>query len=136
MSHKTIRSIYEKRLSAWAASKGLRVTCQNVAFTPAEGETYLAAFVLPAGTDSITLGGDHKSYTGVFQVNVVTPAGSGSGAAESLVYELAELFPLYLRLIQGDFGVLVMTPVDPGPGVTGDTTYTVSASFQYRADTD
>lgn len=136
MSHKIIRSIYEQRLAAWAAGQSLRVAYQNVSFEPAEGETYLAAFTLPAGTDSDTLAGDHKMYTGLFQVNVVTPAGNGPGAAESLVDDLAALFPIYLRLSQGDFTVTVMTPVDPGTGIVGDTTYSVPAFFQYRADTE
>ncbi|QKZ05826.1 phage tail terminator-like protein [Pseudomonas eucalypticola] len=136
MSHKIIRSIYEQRLAAWATGQGLRVAYQNVSFEPAGDETYLAAFTLPAGTDSNTLAGDHKLYTGLFQVNVVTPAGNGPGTAESLVDDLASLFPIYLRLSQGDFTVTVMTPVDPGTGIVGDTTYSVPASFQYRADTE
>ncbi|MBD1602079.1 phage tail terminator-like protein [Pseudomonas typographi] len=136
MSHRLIRSLFEARLAAWAAGRdpSLRIAYQNVSFTPAADETYLAAFTLPAVTASNTLGGDDRLYTGVLQVNVVTPAGNGSGSAASIVDELAALFPLYLKLMQGDFGVLVLTPVDPGPGITADTTYTIPASFQYRAD--
>jgi hypothetical protein len=29
---------------------------------------------------------------------------------------------------------MVLTPVGPGPAIVDDTTLTVSASFQYRAD--
>lgn len=50
--------------------------------------------------------------------------------------ELATLFPLYLRLNRADFEVIVLTPVEPSPGIPDDTTYTVAASFQYRADTN
>jgi hypothetical protein len=136
MSHKIIRSLYEQRLAAWAATQGLRVAYQNVSFEPADGETYLAAFTLPAGTDSDTLSGDHKQYTGLFQVNAVTPAGNGPGAAEGLAEAIAAQFPLYLRLSQDEFTAIVMTPVEPGPGISDDLTYTVSARFQYRADTE
>jgi hypothetical protein len=136
MSHKIIRSLFEMRLAAWAADRGLRVAYQGVNFTPASDETYLSAFMLPAGTNTETLAGDHRVYTGVFQINVVTPVGNGTGDAEGLVDELAELFPAFLRLMQDTFEVIVMTPVEPGPPITGDTTLTVSASFQYRADTD
>ncbi|HEX8591750.1 MAG TPA: phage tail terminator-like protein [Pseudomonas sp.] len=136
MSHLTIRLLYQQRLAAWAADKALRVAYQGAEFVPEVDETYLSCFALPAGTDTNTLAGDHRVYTGVFQINVVTPVGNGSGDAEGLVEELADVFPAYLRLAQGDFEVIVLTPVEPGPVITVDTTLSVSASFQYRADTE
>lgn len=136
MSHKVIRSLFEQRLTAWAEDRDLRVAYQGDTFDPETDEIYLAAFTLPAGTNTNTLSGDHRVYTGVFQVNVVTPAGNGTGDAEGLVDELGELFPAYLRLQQGEFEVLVLTPVEPGPPIQADNTLTVSASFQYRADTN
>ncbi|NAT28059.1 hypothetical protein CVE22_10180, partial [Pseudomonas syringae pv. actinidiae] len=80
---------------------------QGVSFTPEADETYLAAFMLPAGTD--TLSGDHRVYTGLFQINVVTSAGNGTGEAEGIVDDIASLFPAYLRLKQDAFEVLVLT---------------------------
>lgn len=136
MTHATIRLIYQQRLAEWAAIKGLQVAYQGVQFDPPEGETYLRAFLLPAGTDSNTLAGDHKAYTGVFQVSIVTPSGYGPTQAETLADEIGELFPIFLRQRRGEFEVMVLTPVEPGPGITDDITYTVAASFQYRADTD
>ncbi|PHN79899.1 phage tail terminator-like protein [Pseudomonas syringae] len=136
MSHKIIRSLFEQRLTVWAGGRKLKIAYQGVSFTPEADETYLAAFMLPAGTGTDTLSGDHRVYTGVFQVNVVTPAGNGTGEAEGLVDDIAALFPAYLRLKQDAFEVLVLTPVEPGPPITGDSTLTVSASFQYRADTN
>jgi len=138
MSHKTIRQIYETRLAAWAAAKSpvLRIAYQGVAFTQAPGETYLAAFLLPAGTYSATLGGDHKAYTGLFQINVVTPAGTGTGKAESIVDELAALFPLNDRYTKSGLTVMTLTPVEPGPDIEAGSNLNVSASFQYRADTN
>ncbi|MCF9000472.1 phage tail terminator-like protein [Pseudomonas syringae] len=136
MSHRIIRSLFETLLTTWAAARSLRIAYQGVSFTPEPDKTYLSAFTLPAGTGTNTLGGDHRVYTGVFQVNVVTPAGNGTGEAEGLVDDIAALFPAYLRLKQDAFEVLVLTPVEPGPPIIGDSTLTVSASFQYRADTN
>ena len=136
MSHKIIRSLFEQRLTAWAGGRNLRIAYQGVSFTPETEETYLAAFMLPAGTGTDTLSGDHRGYTGLFQINVVIPAGNGTGEAEGLVDEISALFPAYLRLKQDSFEVLVLTPVEPGPPIIGDTTLTVSASFQYRSDTN
>jgi hypothetical protein len=134
MSHQIIRRIYEQRLAAWAAPRGLRIAYQGVAFEPSDGETYLRTFTLPAGTDTQTLEGTDRVYTGVLQISVVTPAGNGTGDAEGLIDDLDDLFPTYLRLQQGDFEVMVLTPVEPGPAIVDDTTLTVPASFQYRAD--
>lgn len=136
MSHQIIRSLLEQRLTAWAVGRGLRVAYQGVSFEPQPDETYLSAFLLPAGTDTNTLSGDHRLYTGVFQINIVTPVGNGTGDAEGLVDEIGTLFPAYLRLRRDDFVVVVLTPVEPGPPIQADTTLTVSASFQYRADTN
>jgi hypothetical protein len=138
MSHKLIRQIYEGRLAAWAAARApvLRIAYQGVPFTPTPGETYLEAFVLPAGTTSESLGGDHKAYTGVFQVSVVMPAGGGTGKSEGIVDELAALFPLFDRYSKAGLTVVTMTPVEQGPGIPDGSNWTVSASFQYRADTN
>ncbi|WP_460044116.1 phage tail terminator-like protein [Pseudomonas sp. S2_H01] len=134
MSHQIIRRIYEQQLAAWAAPRSLRIAYQGVAFEPGADETYLRAFTLPAGTDTQTLKGADRVYTGVFQMSIVSPAGNGTGDAEGLVDDLDELFPAFLRLQQADFEVMVLTPVEPGPAIVDDTTLTVSASFQYRAD--
>lgn len=138
MSHRTIRQIYEARLTAWAAARSpaLRIAYQGVEFTPASGETYLAAFTLPAGTTSESLGGDHKAFIGLFQISVVTPSGNGSGKAEGIVDELAALFPLFDRYSKADITVVTMTPVEQGPGIPDGNNYTVAASFEYRADTN
>jgi hypothetical protein len=136
MSHKIIRSLFEQRLTAWAAARSLRIAYEGDIFDPETDETYLAAFTLPAGTNTNTLSGDHRVYTGVFQINVVTPAGGGTGDAEGLVDDLGDLFPAYLRLRRNDFEVMVLTPVEQSPPIPGDTTLSVSASFQYRADTN
>ncbi|BBP60360.1 phage tail terminator-like protein [Pseudomonas sp. St316] len=138
MSHNIIAAAFESRLLAWAKArtKPLKVVVENETYTPASGETYLRAFTLPGDTASNTLGGDHRLYTGVFQVNIVAPSGKYRTEASSIVDELAVLFPLNLRIPRGGLVALVMTPVAPGPGIPDGSTFTVAASFQYRADTN
>lgn len=134
MSHQIIRRIYEQRLAAWAEPRGLRIAYQGVAFEPGDDETYLRTFTLPAGTDTQTLEGTDRIYTGVFQVSVVSPAGNGTGDAETLIDDFDDLFTAFLRLKQGDFEVMVLTPVEPGPAIQDGATLILPASFQYRAD--
>lgn len=134
MSQRLIRQLYEQRLATWAAGKPLPVAWQNVALTPPAG-TYLRAFLLPADTDSQDMAGDHRAYTGVFQVSIVTPNGQGSGAAEELAEELAALFPMALRLTSGAFAVQIIAPTSIGQQIPGDTHLTLPVWFRYRADT-
>ena len=138
MSHNIIAAAFESRLLAWAKvrTKLLKVTAANEIYTPGAEETYLRAFTLPAPTASNTLSGDHRLYTGVFQVNIVTPSGKYRTEASGIVDELAALFPLNLRIPRAGLIALVMTPVAPGPGIPDGNTFTVSASFEYRADTN
>ncbi len=138
MSHNIIASIYEARLIAWAKALPvpIKVVVENETYEPGTGVTYLRAFTLPGDTASGTLGGDHKLFTGVFQVSIVTPAGKYRGVAGALADQIAALFPLYERNTKGALTVVTMTPVDQGPGIPDDTTYTVPVSFAYRADTN
>lgn len=138
MSHAVIASIYEAKLIAWNAARldKLKIVFENTAYTPAEGETYLRAFNIPGDTASNTLGGDHRLYTGVFQVSIIAPAGTGKTKTNPIAAELTSLFPLYARDTKGTVTVVTMSPVDPGPGITGDSTYTAPVSFSYRSDTN
>ena len=138
MSHAIIASIYEAKLIAWNAARPekLKIVFENTAYTPAAGETYLRAFMIPGDTASNTLGGDHRLFTGVFQVSIIAPAGTGKTKTNQVAAELVSLFPLYTRDTKGEITVVTMSPVDLGPGITGDSTYTVPVSFSYRCDTN
>ena len=138
MSHAIIASIYEAKLIAWNAARAqkLKIVFENMAYTPAAGETYLRAFTIPGDTASNTLGGDHRLYTGVFQISIIAPAGTGKTETNPLVSELTSLFPLYARSTKDEVTVITMSPVDPGPGITDDSVYTVPVSFSYRAETN
>ena len=134
MSDKIIRSLFEGRLKAWATARvpALPIAYEDVAFTPpADGSTYLRAFLLPANTTSEDLEGKHTAYRGIFQVSVVTKAGIGRGAAEGI----AALYPNNLALTKSDLTVYVRSPMSTGSAQQGDTTTTLPLSIQYRADT-
>ncbi|MBT0623538.1 hypothetical protein KIH32_06455 [Pseudomonas fluorescens] len=138
MSHAIIASIYEAKLIAWnnARPEKLGIVFENKSYKPAVDETYLRAFTIPGDTASNTLGGDHRLFTGVFQVSIIASAGTGKTKTNPIAFELVGLFPLYARDTKGSVTVVTMSPVDPGPGISGDSTYTVPVSFLYRADTN
>lgn len=136
MSHNTVRALFEARLEQWAKTKGLHVQYENDStYDPADGDTYLEAFTLPALTGSETLDGIHREYRGIFQVNVVTAAGTGAAAGRALGEELAALYPLNDRLSKGSFTVQIIEPMAQARGISEPTTYTIPVSLTYRADT-
>ncbi|WP_223496397.1 phage tail terminator-like protein [Pseudomonas sp. A-RE-26] len=137
MSHAIIASIYEAKLIAWSKARAepIKVVFENVQYDPADGETYLRAFLLPGDTASSTLAGDHRAFIGVYQVSIVAPAGTGKAKTNPLVVELTGLFRLYARDTKSGVTVVTMSPVEQGPGITDAATYMVPASFEYRADT-
>ncbi|WP_455826620.1 phage tail terminator-like protein [Pseudomonas graminis] len=136
MSHAIIASIYEAKLIAWSKGRAepIKVVFENVQYDPADGETYLRAFMLPGDTASSTLAGDHRAFIGVYQVSIVAPANTGKTKTSPLVVELTSLFPLYTRDTKAGITVVTMSPVDPGPGIPDPPTFTVPVSFEYRAD--
>ncbi|WP_339437036.1 phage tail terminator-like protein [Pseudomonas sp. EL_65y_Pfl1_R32] len=136
MSHAIIASIYEAKLLAWSKARAepIKVVFENIQYDPADGETYLRAFMLPGDTASSTLAGDHRAFIGVYQVSIVAPANSGKTKTNPLVAELTTLFPLYARDTKAGLTVVTMSPVDPGPGIPDPPTFTVPVSFEYRAD--
>lgn len=136
MSTEAVRSILETRLSSWAAARvpALRVAYENVPFTPAAGETYLRAYLLPAQTESLDLQGAHRGYRGVFQVTVVRPNGAGRGPALGIAAELNTLFPMNGRYTSGAVTVQIVSPASAGPGLQQENSYVVPVSFEYRAD--
>lgn len=140
MTMPRIRSLLEGRLSTWAAARSpaLAVAWENAAFTPPAG-TYLRAFILPSATRSDDLEGSHRQYTGVFQVSIVAPLGTGPGAAEGIAEELATLFPVVTatggRYTNSGFVVSIITPMANGPFIREPDRNVLPVSCRYRADT-
>lgn len=97
--------------------------------------TYLVAYMLPANTTGFDLAGAGREYSGVYQLTVVTPMDAGAGAAESVVDELAALFPLNMSIDVTGLTLKIVSPVTAGKGMPDGNSFTVPAWFRYRADT-
>lgn len=134
MSHQIIQQLFEASLGRWAQGEGLAIAYPNVQFDPA-GASYLCCFTLPADTASNDLAGEHELLTGVFQVSVVMPAGTGSNDAGRICQGLKQLYPIYGYLERDAFKVQVMSKPQRGPLIQGDSEATVPISISYRSDT-
>lgn len=137
MSKRVIRAAFESRLKAWADAQlpPIKVAWENAPFTPPTDAVYLRVYILPAATVSGDLKGDHRSYRGIFHINMVAPAGNGAGQAEAITQALADLFPVNLRMERSGIACMVYTPMSEGQSNTDNPDYTIPVSCQYRADT-
>ncbi|WP_060516486.1 phage tail terminator-like protein [Pseudomonas sp. NBRC 111134] len=136
MSHARARQAIEIKLMTWTSARPIRVANFEEGFKPQPGETYLRAYLLPAGTTCRYLGGEAYEYTGVYQVSIICPAGQALATAEALVDELSALFRVDSELIRNGFEGMITEPVDQGPTITESATYTIPASFTYRGIAD
>lgn len=136
MSQAKARQAIEMKLMAWAAARPIRVANFEQEFEAQAGETYLRAYLLPAGTTCRYLGGDAYEYAGVYQVSIECPAGQALALAETLVDELSALFQVDSPLSRNGFEGLITEPVEQGPTITESATYTVPTSFTYRGVAD
>lgn len=136
MSDSKIRKAFNDIVRGYGASKGWQVQLENSVITPSSNQPYLKTNLGAITPKSITLGGDHKSYQGVFQVQIVIPAGEGTGRVTTIIDELQALFPVYGRIPYGEHKVVVMTPIAILPGITEDGNFITPVSFTYRSDTN
>lgn len=136
MSQKLIRAALESRLATWAAARvpALPIAYENTTGAPAL--PCLRTHLLPARTTSDTLEGTHRAYRGVFQVAIVVPIGAGPALAETIAGELADLFPVNLRLPNGAITVQVTGPASAAPALQHESDFTVPVSLPYRTDTN
>lgn len=130
-----IRAAFEKTLADWAAAQtpAIPVAYENVAFKPPATGPYLRCFLLPADTVDNTLSGQLSEYRGLFQVNVVCPAGMGPVGAEVLTAAIASLFPAKSRLNYAGKTVTIATPMRERPALQDVAAYTIPMDCRYAA---
>src|SRR5690606_14217518 len=137
-----IRNLLTGRLATWASGQSpkLQIGLQNAPFTPprdAQGRiaTHLMSFVLPADTESEDYAGDHRRYHGIWQINIVTRAGTGPKTAEDLVAAMDALYPVNLRLTSAGRVLLIRTPITQHQPIVDDDRYTLPVDCRYEMHT-
>lgn len=128
-----ITELLESRLSEWADENGIPISTDNIQFEN-KGGVYLTSHILPAQTDSIDLAGDTRIYRGVYQVNVIYPAGKGKSDALKIAGQICNLFPLNLSLSGGMVTCFINSVPSEHPAIQSDTTYSIPVRMSYRSD--
>nr|WP_191091907.1 phage tail terminator-like protein [Enterobacter roggenkampii] len=122
------------RLGTWADAEGISVAWENVPFTPPANEMYLAVYDMPATPRTVDLGLRCRIYSGVYQINVVAPVGTGRTDVVSLADRVAELFPEGQEIEGRGFTCWIDQTPGVFRGITTSVSYTVPVSLNYRAD--
>lgn len=133
MSHEKIKRLFEAELMVFASQRSMRVSTRNAKFTPVTNETYFVSEILPAVTDSLTLGGDHRLYIGLYQITIVTPLNVGTKVATDLAEDLSELFKLN-KLYGADNDIQIIKPLYIPEGDVEGAVYKLPTHFRYRCD--
>jgi hypothetical protein len=142
VSHAYVERILERTLSDWAAAQTpvIPIAWQNVAFTPPVGARWIAAHVLPAAQEAMSLDGELETFEGVFQVTINLHVGQGLGEARTLADSLIASFPttavlpLVISLVTV-MRLFITRPMRRGPALSPTGGFVpVPVSCSYRAD--
>lgn len=135
MNPPEITEVLEGRLGVWADELGIPVAWDNIQFDPPASGVYLTSHDMPASPYSIDLAGASVITPGVYQVNVVVPAGSGKSEARRIAALVAELFPENAEISGEGFDVWITAPPAIFAGIADGVSYTVPVSINYRVHT-
>lgn len=135
MSEELVRAAFETRLTAWAAAQSppIPLTFENVMFSPPPSR-YAECVLIPANTDCETFNGEHRRFTGLYQVKLFMPIGIGPGQASTLAKSLDSAFPMTQPMKQGGLSVFITSPMSKHPPQPHPDRYVVPVSCTYRAD--
>lgn len=136
MSTTLITHLLETKLAAIASSLGLEIAMENIPFKPKDSRAvYLRPHILPAKTLGIDIAGALQVFRGVFQVDVVAPAGSGKTKAGEVADSILKAFPAGLELTSGEFTAYIESVPYRMRPLPSDTRYLIPVNIDYRADT-
>ncbi|MEX3004225.1 DUF4128 domain-containing protein [Serratia fonticola] len=133
MSHTRIAALLEAHLGEWADAHDIPVAWENTPMDP-PGGLYLQAYAMPATTTAIDLEEKLHVLPGIWQVNVIAPAGNGTGPARELADQIAALFPVGKSMSDGVLICYISTPPTIYRGTSSGTRYSIPISMSYRMD--
>lgn len=123
-------------LGVWADQHGIPLYLDNISDDKAPA-TYLEAHDLPATPQTLDLALSCHVYRGVYQVNVVLPAGTGTAQGRYLARQVAARFAEGVGIDGEDFTCWIAGPPAIYAGILNPrkTHYTIPVSIPYRVDT-
>lgn len=128
-----IQQALETKLSNFAIANSYDIAWPNVSFTPA-ADPYLTSFNLPAETSTLGLSiGSSDDYSGIFQVDVRCPKGSGSNDSRTITNNVMAEFSKGSEQTANTTTVLIEQSWASGAFDIGDAWFSIPVSIRYRA---
>lgn len=136
MSQKTIRAALESRLKTWADAQAPAIPCawENVPYLPTVGARYLRPYMIPAATYDAAVTADITRYTGIFQVSIYMPEGTGAGAAETIAESLIALYPITISIDKSGLNIVIERTPSIGTAMHDEGWRVLPVSIRYRVD--
>lgn len=131
MTQFDIDQIFETEVLRVTGGDATRIAYQNTQFDPPADGIWYSFSVVPTPVQTPDLAEAAQIFRGIFQVNVVTQAGTGTDNAKRAAKAIAE--GLARELVGAGFTVYNGAPT-VYTGITDATSYVVPVSVNYRAD--
>ncbi|MEI6207297.1 MAG: phage tail terminator-like protein [Desulfuromonadales bacterium] len=129
--YSAIRSAFATKLQAFAGLPN--VAWENVPFTPATGAPYLQPVLLPGEPTQAEIGVNGLNrHTGIYQISVFAPTGTGISALNTLVGNLCDHFKRGTTLYYAPVLVNIKKAY-PGPAMQETDWVHVPITVQYTA---
>lgn len=125
------------------AFPSMPVSWENKTYSPTVGTPYLRAWLLPAETDVVTLGqSPFQQRTGIFQVDVVYPAGSvgkqweGWGLAKAKAAQVVAAFTAGTKFTYNALEVTCEKAWPSSGREEGNSWYHIPVNVRYRCESN
>ena len=127
-----IRSAFVTKLQAYVGLPS--VAWENALFTPTIGAMYLQPSLLPGEPSQVEIGpSGNDRHTGVFQISIFAPTGSGTQAMNTLRDGLIDHFKRGTILIYGAVSLTIIKAF-PGPTMQETDWQHLPITIRYRTD--
>jgi hypothetical protein len=124
-----IRAAFVTRLQTFPSLPS--VAWENMSFTPGV-VPYLAPFLLPVEPFQAELGvNGQNQHSGVYQISIYAPAGSGTSAINTLRDNLVDFFKRGTTMVYSDISVQVVKAW-PGPMLQETDWVHIPITIRYR----
>lgn len=131
MSYSIIRNALEIRLAELDID--IVTAWENVSLVP-PNEMYQRAYLLPAGTNNPDFGNGLSRETGILQVSVVAPQGTGPSDCIAQAELIRTWFPRGLSLVNSGLTVIISKTPSIAPAIYEEKNYVIPVSIPFYCD--
>jgi hypothetical protein len=111
------------------------IAWENKKFAPTQGTLYARPTIIPADTEQWSLGQNGQDLsTGIYQVDVIAPAGKGKKAAYAMADTIADRFKRGTDIVENSRTISIIN-ASRAAGFNDGDRFIVPVTIQYRAFT-